>query len=98
MPLAILEAWAAGRPVVASRVGGVPQIVAQGRTGLLFESGDEAALTEALSFLLANPADARRIGAAGRDYVRSQFDLRVMADAYEQHYRELLRDRAVARN
>jgi glycosyltransferase involved in cell wall biosynthesis len=91
MPLAILEAWATGRPVIASRVGGVPGIVTDGRTGILFESGDEAALTQAIRRLLASPGDARQLGEAGRDYVRSRFDLRAMAESYDQHYRELLR-------
>ena len=91
MPLAILEAWAAGLPVVASRIGGVPKMIAQGQTGLLFDSGDEAALTEAMNGLLAHPDEARRLGEAGRDYVRSRFDLRVMAETYERHYRDLLR-------
>jgi glycosyltransferase involved in cell wall biosynthesis len=90
MPLAILEAWAAGRPVIASRVGGVPAIVTDGETGILFDSGDEAVLTQAIHRLLANPDEARRLGQAGRDYVRSRYDLRVMAESYEQHYRELL--------
>ena len=91
MPLAILEAWAAGLPVVASRVGGVPKMIAQGQTGLLFDSGDEAALTEAMDHLLAHPDEAQRLGEAGREYVRSRFDLRVMAQTYERHYRDLLR-------
>ena len=90
MPLAILEAWAAGLPVVASRVGGVPKMIAQGQTGLLFDSGNEAALTEAMDRLLTHTDEAQRLGEAGREYVRSRFDLRVMARAYEQHYRELL--------
>jgi len=90
MPLAILEAWAAGRPVIASRVGGVPAIVTEGETGILFDSGDEAALTQAMSRLLASPDEARRLGEAGRDYVRSRFDVQVMATAYERHYRDLL--------
>jgi glycosyltransferase involved in cell wall biosynthesis len=89
MPLAILEAWAAGRPIIASRVGGVPGIVTEGHTGMLFDSGDEAALTHAMTHILANPLEARRLGEAGRDYVRSRYDLRVMADSYEQHYRGL---------
>jgi len=91
MPLAILEAWAAGRPVIASRVGGVPKMIAHGQRGLLFDSGDEPALSEAIRRLLASPDEARRLGDAGREYVRSRFDLQVMADTYEQHYRELLR-------
>ena len=90
VPLAILEAWAAARPVVASRVGGVPEIVTDGQTGILFEPGDEAALTQAMSRLLTNPEEARRLGEAGRNCVRSRFDLRVMAESYEQHYRDLL--------
>src|SRR5271157_589692 len=77
MPLAILEAWAAGRPVIASRVGGVPAIVTDGETALLFDSGDEAGLTQAIRRLVANPDEARRLGQAGRDYVRSCYDLRV---------------------
>ncbi len=90
MPLVILEAWAAGLPVVASRVGGVPKMIAQGQTGLLFDSGDEAALTEAMDRLLAHPDEVQRLGEAGREYVRSRFDLRVMAETYERHYRNLL--------
>ena len=90
MPLAILEAWAAGLPVIASRVGGVPAIVTDGATGILFDLGDEAALTHAMSRLLASPDEADRLAGAGRDYVRSRFDLRVMAAAYDRHYREVL--------
>ncbi|HKM54517.1 MAG TPA: glycosyltransferase [Isosphaeraceae bacterium] len=91
MPLVILEAWAAGLPVVASRVGGVPKMIAQGQTGLLFDSGDEGALTEAMNRLLAHPDEAQRLGEAGCEYARSRFDLRVMAETYERHYRDLLR-------
>ena len=90
MPLAVLEAWAAGRPVIASRVGGIPKLITQGQTGLLFDSGDEAALTEAMRRLLASPDDARRLGDAGRECVRSRFDLQVMAGTYNRHYRDLL--------
>ena len=90
MPLAVLEAWAAGKPVVATRVGGVPELVADGRTGLLFPAGDDAWLARALDQLLADPARARSLGAAGRALVRERYDTRVMAATYLRHYRALL--------
>jgi glycosyltransferase involved in cell wall biosynthesis len=91
MPLAVLEAWAAGKPVVATRVGGVPELIADGRTGLLISAGDDAALARHLDHLLADPPFAARLGAAGRETVRDRYDTRVMAGAYLRHYRALLR-------
>ena len=64
--LPVVEAMAAGRPVVASRAGGIPELVADGRTGLLVEPGDPLALADALLTLLADPERARAMGAAGR--------------------------------
>jgi glycosyltransferase involved in cell wall biosynthesis len=90
MPLAILEAWAAGLPVVASRVGGIPKMITQGQTGVLFESGDEASLSMEMSRLIAHPEEARRLGDAGRNLATSRYDLRVMAQTYGHHYRDLL--------
>jgi len=91
MPLAILEAWAAGKPVVASRVGGVPELVADGRTGLLFSAGDDAEAARLLSRLLTDRPLAAALGAAGRALVRERYDTRVMAATYVRHYRALLR-------
>jgi glycosyltransferase involved in cell wall biosynthesis len=91
MPLAILEAWAAGKPVVASRVGGVPELVADGRTGLLFAAGDDRALAGCLDRLLNDRPLAGALGEAGRALVRERYDTRVMARAYLRHYRDLLR-------
>jgi glycosyltransferase involved in cell wall biosynthesis len=90
LPLAILEAWAAGVPVVASRVGGVPALIDDGRTGLLFDSGDEKVLAEHLSELLADPDRARRIGEAGRARAVDEFDAGIMAANYDRHYREVV--------
>ncbi len=90
MPLVILEAWAAGLPVVGSRVGGIPKMIEPGQNGLLFDSGDEAGLVAAFIELLTDPDRARSLGQAGRELVRSQFDTRVMAEAYERQYREVL--------
>ncbi len=88
-PLAILEAWAAGLPVVASAVGGVPGLVEQGRTGLLFDDGDEAKLTSNLQALLLDRALARSISAAGRREVASRYSLEAMKQQYAVIYREI---------
>ena len=65
-PLAILEAMAAGLPVVATSRGGIPDLVREGETGLLVPAGDPGALGAALARLLTDPAGARRMGEAGR--------------------------------
>jgi glycosyltransferase involved in cell wall biosynthesis len=90
MPLAVLEAWAAGLPVVATRVGGLPELIDDGRTGVLVDFGDEHALAGALCDLIADPEFSRRLGEAGRNRVESLFSLRRMADEYQRHYVELL--------
>ena len=91
-PLSVLEAMAAGLPVVASAVGGVPEIVADGATGLLVPPDDAAALAAALEQLLADAALRRRLGAAGRERVRVRFDLAELQRAHLELYaRELAR-------
>ena len=90
MPLAILEAWAAGLPVIATRVGGVPRLVDHGRTGWLIGPGDEPGLVDALGGLLAEPGRARALGLAGRDRAVADFDTRRMARDYHENYLELL--------
>lgn len=71
----LIEAMAAARPIVASRAGGVPEIVVDGETGLLVPPGDDAALAEAVLALLADPARAARLGEAGRRRVAASFSL-----------------------
>jgi glycosyltransferase involved in cell wall biosynthesis len=66
MPISVLEAMAAGLPVVASAVGGIPEIVVDGETGLLVPPGDPAPLAEAIRRLLGDPELRRRFGEAGR--------------------------------
>jgi glycosyltransferase involved in cell wall biosynthesis len=88
MPLSVLEAWVAELPVVASRVGGLPEIVAAGRNGFLFESGDEMGLAGALAEVLGDPGRARAMGEAGSALVRERFSLPAMAAEYGRHYRE----------
>jgi sugar transferase (PEP-CTERM/EpsH1 system associated) len=90
MPLAILEAWAAGLPVVASAVGGVPDLVDHGRNGLLFSSGDETALADFVVELIGDPQRAGRLGSAGRQEVASRYSLQRMAADYQRRYLQLL--------
>ncbi len=71
--LVLLEAMASGTPVVASRLGGIPEIVEHGVTGYLVEPGNEAELRDALARLLADRSLARRLGAQARERVVEQF-------------------------
>ena len=75
------------RPVVASRVGGIPEVVVDGVTGLLFEVGDVSGLREALKRLLMDPALRREMGRAGRARFLDRFTLDRMAGAYRDIYR-----------
>lgn len=81
-PLAILEAMAAGLPVVATAVAGIPEAVEDGVTGRLVPPEDAAALARALAELAADPTAARRMGAAGRRRVEEEFAIPRIAAAY----------------
>ncbi len=93
LPLALLEAWSAGLPVVSSSVGGIPQVVRHGHNGLLFDNGDEAGLAALLAHLLDDPAAAANLAAAGRDTVMASYSLERTADRYDAHYRTALTQR-----
>jgi glycosyltransferase involved in cell wall biosynthesis len=74
LPLVVLEAMASGVPVVATAVGGTPEAVTDGETGLLVPPGDARALAGALEGTLEDPGYARRLGEAGRRRARACFD------------------------
>jgi glycosyltransferase involved in cell wall biosynthesis len=88
-PLAILEAMAAGRPVVASRIGGVDELLLDGVTGLLVPPADPAALAGAILRLIATPALRVRLADAGRERARA-FDAPAMARAVMALYDEVV--------
>jgi glycosyltransferase involved in cell wall biosynthesis len=89
-PVSILEAMAAGLPVVASRVGGVPEQVFHEETGLLVEPGDPGELAAALERLIGDPFLRRRLGAAGRARAELAFGLDTFRRAHVEVYsREL---------
>ncbi|MFE6287284.1 glycogen synthase [Streptomyces sp. NPDC057877] len=94
-PLGIvnLEAMACGTPVVASRVGGIPEVVADGETGLLVPMGEEfeSGLARALDAVLADPAAARRMGRAGRERAVGEFGWDTVARRTVRLYEEILK-------
>jgi glycosyltransferase involved in cell wall biosynthesis len=89
----LVEAMAAGRPIVASRVGGIPDLVLDGVNGLLVPARDESALAESISLLLDSPSLAERMGAMGRLRCR-KFGLSAMISKLDDLYRSLLADSA----
>lgn len=95
MPVSILEAMAAGLPVVASDVGGVREVVVDEETGLLVPAGDEAALEQALRRLLDSPELRRRLGDAGRERAEREFDLPRWRERHVELYREELSARGL---
>jgi alpha-maltose-1-phosphate synthase len=90
-PLGIvnLEAMACGAPVVASRVGGIPEVVLDGQTGLLVPPDDPPALAAAISELTSSPARAASMGQLGRRWVTSEFSWAAIATQTVALYREL---------
>src|SRR5438477_3790960 len=92
--LVLLEAMAAGRPIVASRVATIPEVVMDGETGLLVPAGDPLALAEALAQLAQDRDRARHFGESGRERLRRQFSIEKMVGDTELLYRELVEERA----
>lgn len=90
--LVAVQAGLMGRPLVASNIGGLPEIVITGKTGLLVPVDDEHALAGAVRDLLADPAALRRLGATARRHVLEKFTMARCADDYARIY-----DRVTAR-
>lgn len=90
LPLSVIEAMAAGLPIVASDVGGLKELVRDGETGVLVPPGDPVALAEALRPLLANRELRRRLGRAGRARAKALFDLSGFRRAHLELYRREL--------
>jgi len=90
LPMALLEAMAAKKPVVATKVGAVPKVIQDGHSGYLVEPGDEEGLTKAITGLLENPQRAFKMAENAYEIVRKHFSSHGMAEKYEQVYREVL--------
>lgn len=90
VPQALLQALAMRRPVVATRVGAVPEVIRHEETGLLVRPGDPAALADAVTSLLADPHRGATLGMAGRRLVEKEFTLESMLEQLEVVYAEML--------
>jgi glycosyltransferase involved in cell wall biosynthesis len=90
--LVAMEAMAAEKPVVATRVGGVPEVVADRETGLLVEPGDAGALAAAIESLLEKPDWGRDMGERGRRRAAERFDIGLMFERTKQVYADILRE------
>lgn len=90
LPLVALQAAQMARPVVATRVDGLPEAVVQGETGLLVDSEDRGGLVVAVASLLDHPETARRMGDAARDRALELFGWERHVDAYDALYRQLV--------
>jgi glycosyltransferase involved in cell wall biosynthesis len=90
LPIAILEAMAAGRPIVATRVGGVPEAVVDGVTGLLVPPRDPVALADAVTRLLRRPGLCRQMGQAGQERASQYYSVESMVEQTQTLYERLL--------
>jgi len=88
--LTLLEAMAVGKPIVATNVGGNPEVVVNEETGLLVSPKEPDVMAQAILRLLANPDLAKRMGLAGRKRVEERFSLERMTHEYIQVYKEVL--------
>jgi glycosyltransferase involved in cell wall biosynthesis len=86
--LVALQAAQMGRPVVACRVGGLPEVVDHERTGLLVVADDEQAMADTIESLLSDVSSVKRMGERARQRARDKFDFATLVDAYEKLYAE----------
>ncbi len=93
--IAIIEAMAAERPVVATEIGGIPEVVNDGETGLLVPPGDAEALSKAIIELLRNPKKTKEMGVKGRTRVKEKFTTKKMLSEIEHVYMSLINRREV---
>ncbi len=94
VPWAVLEAMACGTPVLSTRIGGIPDLLDDGRAGALVPHGDRRALREAIDALLAEPQARERLAARARERCEERYDARHQVPQLIEHLRELTGARA----
>jgi len=89
-PLSVMEAMAAGLPIVSTAAGGVPDLFESGKEGFLVQPGDVQGLSNSMASLLGNPEARESMGTAAARRARENFDVSTMVQAYEEVYEELV--------
>lgn len=92
LPNALMEAMAAGVACISSRVGGVKTLIKENERGLTFPAGNRKALKQQIIRLIENPNERDRLGQAGKEYIRSGFDWKVIRRQYAELFNELVHD------
>ena len=92
LPTALLEAMAMKKPVIATAVGGVPEIVDDGRTGVLIPPNDAGSLADTIIFLLQNPEIAKKLGQAAYEHIHQHYSLEMMIAKTETLYVRLIEE------
>lgn len=90
LAMTLLEAMAAELPLVATRVGGNAEVVVDGETGIVVPARDTARLSEAMQWMSTHPAEARAMGARGRERAQARFSVEAMVSAYQDAYARAL--------
>ncbi|MCK4322721.1 glycosyltransferase family 4 protein [candidate division WOR-3 bacterium] len=91
LPNSILEAFASGKPVVGSRIGGIPELVRDGETGLLFEPGNSNDLAEKMQWMIKHPKERQEMGQRARELVEKEYNSKL-------HYKRLMKVYKMALN
>ena len=89
-PMTVLEAYACGKPVIGSKVGGLRDLIVDGKTGLLINVGDVEQLAKAILFLLNNEGEIEKMGSIGRQYVKYNFSIEKVVEKLEKVYEEVV--------
>ncbi len=90
-PVSILEAMSCATPVIATRVGGIPEIVDHKQNGLLVPPGNPSELASAILYLLKNRSESRRMGVKGAELVSQRFTIEMVVDRLEEIYQEMIK-------